>query len=179
VQEKTAMAVCISFTLTALVVHVAVAATAPPPPSMLTHTRALTLPSAELIATARARVPYIRAQLAALEGTDVVVYVGDHLASSATEPPAYIRFVGAAAGTRYLKVTINRWKAPEDIRIEMLGHELQHALEIAAAPQVRDEHTLVGLYVRIGFRVGPRQFETRAAEAVNRRVRSELWGSSR
>jgi hypothetical protein len=176
VQEKTAMAPCISSIVTALVLNVAPAATPPPPPSTLTHTRALTRPSAELIETARTRVPCIRAQLEALERSDIVVYVGEHFASSATEPSAHIRFVGAAGGKRYLKVTINRWKVPEDVRLEMLGHELQHALEIAAAPQVRDDGTLVELYRRIGFQVAPRQFETSAARAMEGRVRGELWG---
>jgi hypothetical protein len=173
------MATCIAPLLTALVVHTALAGTAPPPPSTFTHTRALTRPSAELIAKARTRAPSIRAQMEALERTDVVVYVTEHCALSASEPPAYVRFISAESGTRYLKLTINCWRVSDAVRIQMLGHELQHALEIAAAPHVRDDRTLTGLYLRIGYEVRPRQFETRAARAMDHRVRKELSGRSR
>ena len=172
------MAICIGPLLTALVVHAALAGTAPPPPTS-THTRALTRLSAELISAARTRVPTIRAQMDALDRTDVVVYVAHHLALSAGEPPAHIVFISQAAGTRYLKVTINSWKVSQADRIQMLGHELQHALEIAAAPDVQDARSLTRLYRRIGYQVRPRQFETRAARATTDLVRDQLSGRRR
>lgn len=173
------MAICISPLLTALVVHAALAGTAPPPPPTFTHTRALTRLSAELISAARTRVPTIRAQMEALERSDVVVYVGHQIALSAGEPPAYTLFITHAAGTRYLRVTINCWKVSQDARIQMLGHELQHALEIAAAPDVQDARSLTRLYRRIGYQVRPRQFETRAARATTDLVRDQLSGRRR
>lgn len=160
--------------LTAVVVHAALASPATAPRSTFTHTRALTRLSAQLIARAEARVPTIRAQMAALERTDVFVYVSHQVGFSSNEPRAFVRFLSAAGGRRYLHVTINCWNLSEATRLQLLGHELQHALEIAAVPGVRDDRTLVELYREIGYEVRPRQFETRAAQAMTDQVRDEL-----
>lgn len=160
--------------LTALVVHAALAGAAPAPRSTFTHTRALTGLTSQLIARAQTRVPSIRAQMAALERTDVFVYVSHQISFSPNEPRAFVRFVTAAGGRRYLQVTINWWMVSEATRLQMLGHELQHALEIAAVPGVRNDRTLVELYRQIGYEVRPGQFETRAAQAMTDRVGDEL-----
>ena len=57
----------------------------------------------------------------------------------------------------------------------MLGHELQHALEIAQAPGVQDEASMRRYYERAGAgRSHERGFETRAAQDAGRQVRLEL-----
>ena len=62
--------------------------------------------------------------------------------------------------------------------ISALGHELQHALEIAAAPDVRDTVTLRTHYLRIGYeRMGRGYYETDAALEAGRRVSAELAAS--
>lgn len=48
--------------------------------------------------------------------------------------------------------------------VAILGHELQHAAEIAAAPWVHDAGTLARLYRRIGLRLGSNAFDTAAAQ---------------
>ena len=48
-------------------------------------------------------------------------------------------------------------------RIALLGHELRHATEVAAAPDVRDEAALARLIARIGWAKSRGQFETDAA----------------
>jgi predicted DNA-binding transcriptional regulator YafY len=58
----------------------------------------------------------------------------------------------------------------------VLGHELQHAMEIAAAPDVRDTVTLRALYLRIGYeRTNGGYYETDAALEVGRQVSAEVW----
>lgn len=55
------------------------------------------------------------------------------------------------------------------------GHELQHAVEIARAPEVISEGALVAFYERIGqAQDKPGHYETKAAPEVAGRIRAEL-----
>lgn len=58
--------------------------------------------------------------------------------------------------------------------IALLGHELQHAVEIADAVEVGDEQDMEALYVRIGVRRGAHIYDTVAAQDMGRRIRREL-----
>ena len=61
--------------------------------------------------------------------------------------------------------------APDET-IALIGHELRHALEVAASPDVRDQAGLTKLYKRIGEPAGcAHSFDTRAAQNTGRRVR--------
>lgn len=75
---------------------------------------------------------------------------------------------------RYLRVTIDTDHSHQIIVAE-IAHELQHAVEIAEAPEVVDGTTLGALYDRIGTQ-GARTdvHETANAIAVARRVSKEL-----
>lgn len=148
-------------------------------PPVWDHTRPLTRITAALLEQAGDRVPLVRSMLEALERSDVVVYISHDLSDSLSAPPAHIRFVSHVGGIRYLSVHINCWRIRERDRIARLGHELHHALEIAADPEVRDEASLVRLYQRIGFPVRSRQFDTRGARATEGRVRRQLSGRQR
>jgi hypothetical protein len=144
-------------------------------PSPWSHLRPLSPHAATLIADGATRVPAVRSLLTALEATDVVIYLSHSMPLSPGEPQGYTRFVSHAAGTRYLFVQINCWELPERERLVLLGHELQHALEIAAAPEVLDEGGIERLYRRIGYEAGRRgRFESPGARAMSDRVRDEL-----
>ena len=71
---------------------------------------------------------------------------------------------------------------PFDALVGLLGHELQHAVEIADAPEAIDEQTLIGLYQRIGIggaiRNGIRSFDTAAALVAGQRVSREIPGGA-
>lgn len=154
-----------------------VAVTAPAPASpQWSHVRPLTPSAAQLVLDAAACSPAARNLLDALERTDVVVYVSDSMCGPEDDPPAYLRFVSRAAGLRYLSVYVDRYRISPTERIAFFGHELQHALEIAAAPGVRDSAGLRQLYRRIGWESGRDRFETDAARAVTTLVRNELAG---
>lgn len=142
------------------------------------RTRPLTPLMTTLLVEA-ARTPAITSQLEALERTDVVVYLSHHVSVSPIDPTAYLRFVSHAGGQRYLLVQINCWQTTRDDRLASLGHELQHALEIASAPEVHDTAGIVRLYQRIGFEVRTRQWESRAARAAAELVRHQLGGQRR
>lgn len=61
----------------------------------------------------------------------------------------------AAGGVRRARIAIDVHLGTRD-QVVVLGHELYHATELAAATEVRDQATLKALYQRIGFRVGRR-----------------------
>ena len=126
--------------------------------------------SRALVEAAVAASPTVAALVSTLAGTDVVVvlqvrvgvgYAGD------------LRFATRAAGARYLVLRVDACQTPED-QIAMLGHELQHAREVAGAPAVGDEESLAALMASIGRATGKRTYETDAAVRVGRQVRQEV-----
>jgi len=88
--------------------------------------------------------------------------------------------MAAAQGYRYLRVSV-KVTGRRRIGIPALAHELQHAVEIAQAGDVRDERTLADLFRRIGWQSERRVsvFETEAARVVEERVRRELFPAKR
>jgi hypothetical protein len=137
-----------------------------------THTRPVTPGAASLLAEAAGRSPVVTSLLQDLEGTDVVVYLSDALSGSPGAPRAYLSFVAYAAGTRYLLIHVDRWRLQPAERAIWLGHELEHALEVAAAPEVRDAGTLADLYRRIGWQTVGGHFETEHAWDIATLVRA-------
>jgi hypothetical protein len=106
-----------------------------------------------------------------LAKTDVVVYVRIAPIGSGTATTSLLNTSGPI---RYLLVSIDTNHTPEEM-VGMLGHELQHALEIAEARSVRDEAGLVALYRRIGLHKGAmNRFETHLAQAIGRQARKDL-----
>jgi hypothetical protein len=113
--------------------------------------------------------------VAAVNATDVIVYIQrvDKL------PPTIagqLMIVPVPNAQRYLRIHVLDRLAPYDT-IALIGHELRHALEVAAAPDVRDHRGLTQLYKRIGTAGGQsHSFDTPAAQNSGRRVRQELAG---
>lgn len=89
------------------------------------------------------------------------------------------RLIGTGDGWRYLLIDLDT-RLPKIDLLALLGHELQHAVEIAEAADVVDESTLVALYQRIGLsqREGSSSiaFETRHAIETGQQVFAELMG---
>jgi hypothetical protein len=115
--------------------------------------------------------PTLMALLRRLDVSDQVVYVA--FTSSPEVPTARTRLVVSTGPVRFLRIDINARVAPGD-RVPLLAHELQHAVELAEAPDVRDDDGLRRLYRRIGSTHAPDLFETTAAQRVERQVRREL-----
>jgi hypothetical protein len=124
-----------------------------------------------LIETAIAYSVTVSALANNLSKTDVVAYVRIAPIGSGTAKTVLLNTAGPI---RYLLLTIDSGHQPDGL-VEMLAHELQHATEIAAAPEVRDEATLVSLYRRIGLhRAAKTNFETVLAQEMGRRARFDL-----
>ena len=78
---------------------------------------------------------------------------------------------------RYLRIQI-RHDLPKRAAIALIGHEMRHALEIAAAAHVRDVGGSIKLYEEIGHSSGGEHtYDTVAAQDTGRKVLSELVGS--
>jgi hypothetical protein len=111
--------------------------------------------------------------VAAVNASDVIVYIE----SVKKLPPniaGQLMIVPVAQGPRYLRIQVLD-RLASDATIALIGHELQHALEVAAAPDVKDQAGLASLYKRIGEPGGlAHSFDTRAAQNTGRRVRLEL-----
>jgi hypothetical protein len=85
-----------------------------------------------------------------------------------------LRFVTAVGSVRYVRVSIAPHLTSHAL-VAMIGHELQHAVEIARAPEVTDQAGIARLYGRIGFPCAkPLRFDTLAAIRVLTQVLGEL-----
>ena len=94
--------------------------------------------------------PTLRHSIDRLEASDVVVYA-DVRSRSVAEHGRTHRAHRGRAGTALPAVSLDRRSGPCQ-RIAILGHELQHAVEIADEPSVTSDRALAALYQRIGFR---------------------------
>ncbi len=130
--------------------------------------------AASLLAEARRRSATVRALADEIETTDLLVFL-----TLSNEPGKWrggTHFASAGGSFRRLAIKINI-TLDRNEQIAVLGHELQHALEVARAPDVTDAATLRRLYERIGNpgnRLGD-AYETAAAQGVEHRVREEIW----
>ena len=111
-----------------------------------------------------------------LATSDVIVYV-EIVPRISTGVSGHLLFVTSTRTVRYLRVAL----ADDGGRTEMvsrLGHELQHAVEIADAPCVRDSEAVARFYQAIGGTdMGGSRYDSAAARAAGERVREELTAS--
>ncbi len=86
-------------------------------------------------------------------------------------------FVVASTGGRYLRIVVtpDKTRVDHDGLIALLAHELQHALEVLAHPEVVDLDSMLAMYARIGRPLNGRSgYETSEAHVVQDGVASEL-----
>ena len=150
-----------------------------PPLSAAQSTRHLRILDADLKVLLERGVtqsPTLSALVAEVEATPLLVFV-----ECAVRLPSGVgartNFVTSVGDTRLLRIAVdcsltNRWQ------VNLLAHELQHALEVGRHRQVTDIEAMESLYESIGFptaRDGSiRHFETEAAIVVQRAVNDEL-----
>ena len=106
--------------------------------------------------------------------TDVIVYI-ERSRELPRSLAGRLLMLPMAGAQRYLRIQV-RADLPTWDLIALIGHELRHALEIAAEPSVKDEPTMLTLYQRIGHSStgASHTFDTDAAQVAGRRVRMEL-----
>jgi hypothetical protein len=125
-----------------------------------------------LLEAAVRRAPTVGRLLDIIEASDVILQI--ELRLDPEVPRAVTQFVTASGNVRYVRTIINRTQSPWH-QIELLAHELQHVVEIATDPQVRDQDTMRRRFEALGWREGRHgPFETLAAREVELQVRREL-----
>lgn len=105
-----------------------------------------------------------------LEASDLVV----HVVTTFVLPAGTIgttRLSSSGSGYRYVRITIDTELSPED-RIAILGHELQHACEIARS-SARDSQAVRALYQAIGRPVSNTRDAYETSAAI--RVGTQVW----
>ena len=112
-----------------------------------------------------------------LSTSDLIVFIDpDNFAPEGLD--GRLTFVASAPGVRYVRIRVAHY--PDAARqIAIIGHELQHAVEIADHPAIVDEESLGRVYSRIGYSNNmllPRThtFDTEAAVKTGRQVYREL-----
>ena len=128
--------------------------------------------TASLLEQALRRSSTIQRLVAEIQTSDVMVMLAltnDRSVRGRTE------FGSAQDGARMVIARISTFLI-HDERLAVLGHELQHVCEIAAAPEVRDETAIRRLFERIGDRTSwsRASYETAAAVEIELRVLNEV-----
>ena len=126
--------------------------------------------AAGLLRGAMARSATFRAIVETIEGSDLIVYIE-------TRPnrlPGQLQLLAATPDCRHVRVSV-RTPGLDTELIAWMGHELWHAVEVAGAPEVRDQATLLRLYQRIGVAgASGTTAETAKAQEVWMRVLREV-----
>jgi hypothetical protein len=117
--------------------------------------------------------PTVRALVEQLERSDLIVYV-TCARRPAGRSAASLQFMHATTEFRFVQIVIDIELALPQ-RLTLLGHELQHALEVAANPGIHDRKSFLQYYAQIDVRhQDPRALDTEAARQTGERVRQEL-----
>ena len=121
-----------------------------------------------------------RGLIATLNESDVIVYIAPKLTRNTLG--GYLAHNIVSQGQhRYLRIAVDIAGTKHHL-VSLLAHELQHAVEVAQAPDARDAQSLERLFSRlaVGFGCGGSGcFETRAAKAIQKIVRAELATTGR
>ena len=138
------------------------------------HLRPTSALGRELIEAGMARSATFRRLIHRIEASDVIVYVQLE-PRLPTGIGGALEFMGVGGDVRFLRITLgNQFNRP--ILVALLGHELQHAVEVADAPGVRSATQLEALYRNIGHPVGHHRYDSVAARFAGQTVRDELTG---
>jgi len=154
-----------------------VTTTDPPKSPSTAHLRPRSDIARQIVNDAIRRSPTIARLADEVEVSDLIVFVE---LSFDLPPSTHGRttLIATSDTVRYLNVAVSATLS-RDRRIEIIGHELTHVLEIAHAPEARDGLGLQALFKRVGWNVGPGSFETEAAISVEPIVREELYTSQK
>ncbi len=145
-------------------------------PNRSTHIRSKSAVLHELVNEGLRQAPAFEALVTHLDASDVVVYL-----ECGTLTPGRggeLGFLGVAGGVRYLKITLACGLRAATLTW-LIGHELQHAVEIADAPDVVNVEGMRNLYRRIGVDVlgNGQRFDTKEAINAGLLIRQQLWAS--
>ena len=117
----------------------------------------------------------VRHLVATLDASDVIVYIEPKQRRPSLS--GYLsHHIVTVAGIRYLRIYIEMQGAKRQL-ISLIGHELQHAVEVAQAADARTSADLTRVFDRLRVPLGCHAadcYETRAARDVERAIQREL-----
>jgi hypothetical protein len=160
--------------LSALALSAVIAISPPVAASEIPRVRPMSAIAQRVVDDAVRRSPTIARLLRVIEESDAIVYIDLQLD---LRSEGVTTIVAVNDQCRFLRVAISVHLSAYR-RIEMLGHELQHAVEIILTPDVRDAGGLRRLYAKIGWLLTDVSFESGQAIDVERQVRLELRANS-
>ena len=124
-----------------------------------------------LIARGMERSATCRDLITRLDKADVIVYV--KFSRCGPGVAACLVWASVAGQPRRLLIKLDRFgRSPDELTI-LLAHELQHANEVASAPEVTDLASFRTSFASRGWTHGD-GFETEQAREITRRVAAEL-----
>lgn len=127
-----------------------------------------------LIELGMERSPTFAALVDALEETDLVVIV-DSDPKLSQQLNGYLVFLSSTSACRYVRVKVTT-RVSRMRAVPILGHELQHALEVALHPEVVDAASLRAMYERIGMRSNSENsFESNDAARAGQLITLEMF----
>src|SRR5918993_903336 len=116
--------------------------------SQFAHVRPIDPTCTSLVQRGTDRSATFRHLVSSIEASDIIVYVecGQRLRTGVV---GVTRLSARAGGFRYVRVSIDQRVAGDDA-VAILGHELYHVTELAAARHVIDASTMRELYMTLG-----------------------------
>jgi hypothetical protein len=143
-------------------------------PVAVRRIRVLTPCLTTLVEDAKAASSTVRALVRRIERSNLIVYVRCVAFNHASFVGRLV-FLSTVAGQRYVIIEL-RIPEPWQAQAATMGHELQHAVEIADVPWVQNPAGMAQYYRQAGITVGtrPLTFDTDAAKEVGLRVQREL-----
>jgi len=117
----------------------------------------------------------LKSLIDALVASDIIVHIVlvDRLPGGVN---GQLSFVTTTPTARYLRIEVTRLGGRADM-IALLAHELQHAVEVAGAPNVRNPESLATYYLRVGNNLkDARHYDSMAARVTEDIVRREVLG---
>lgn len=139
------------------------------------HVRALQKDGEALLAEGMAHSPSFRRLVNRIEQSNVIVYI-DVRPDMRPGVGGSLRFLAESATDRFLRIQLNRSVA-RLWQVALLGHELQHAVEVIEAPGIHSAEDLRMLYRQIGVRTGIDTFDSVAARQAGFKIRDEIAGA--
>lgn len=138
-----------------------------------THIRCQNHRILEVFEYASTRSATFRNVVATVESSNVIVSVAEGPCQNSAIRGC-LQLLQATPDVRHVIIRIDP-RQPVIVVVRQLAHELQHAAEIAAAPEVIDAASLRHLYATIGFSgvTAVDLFESRAAQDVEAHVARE------
>lgn len=119
----------------------------------------------------------LEALVTALQDTDVIAYVDSDL-KPLGDIWGHVGFISKTPQCRYVRIAITA-RVNLSQAAALLGHELQHVLEIAAHPEVVDEVSLARMYEQYGHRSRyENSYDSEQAVETGVRVAAELLGGT-